>query len=59
MSVRVSSLDQPIVNGRGELKIDDTIWKIRGSDAEAGAWVKLAAVDGLVFVVEPASGPDG
>ncbi len=52
-------LEQPIVNGRGELKIDDTIWKIRGKDAEAGAWVRLADVDGLVFVVEPASGPGG
>lgn len=52
-------LEQPIVNGRGELKIDDTIWKIRGSDAEAGAWVTLTDVDGVVFLVEPASGPKG
>ncbi len=51
-------LEQPIVNGRGELKIDDTIWKVRGADAQAGSWVKLVDVDGLVFVVEPASGPD-
>ena len=52
-------LEKPIVNGLGELKIDDTIWKIRGADAEAGSWVRLADVDGLVFVVEPAAGPDG
>jgi hypothetical protein len=52
-------LEQPIVNGRGELKIDDTIWKIRGPDSGAGSWVRLADVDGLVFVVEPAAGPGG
>lgn len=52
-------LEQPIVNGRGELRIDDTIWKIRGSDAEAGTWVRITDADGLVFVVDPASGPNG
>lgn len=52
-------LEQPIVNGRGELKIDDTIWKIRGADADAGIWVQVVDVDGLEFVVEAGSGPGG
>lgn len=52
-------LEQPIVNGLGELKIDDTIWKIRGADADAGSWVKVIAVDELVFLVEPGGGPNG
>lgn len=52
-------LEQPIVNGHGELRIDDTIWKIKGKDAAAGTWVRLKDVKDLTFVVEPASGPDG
>lgn len=52
-------LEQPIVNGNGELKIDDTIWKIRGADADAGTWVRVKDVDELVFLVEPGGGPDG
>lgn len=52
-------LEQPIVNGRGELKIDDTIWKIRGADADAGIWVRVVDVDGLEFLVEAGSGPGG
>jgi membrane protein implicated in regulation of membrane protease activity len=45
-------LDEPIVNGQGRVRIDDTLWQISGPDAPKGAWVRLTRVDGLRFVVE-------
>ncbi len=45
-------LNDPIVNGEGRLKVDDTIWKIAGEDAAAGARVSVVAVDGAVLRVE-------
>ena len=32
----------------------DTVWRVRGPDAPAGARVRLVAVEGVGFVVEPA-----
>ena len=49
---RVFTLDEGIVNNYGKLKVDDTMWKIRGTDANAGARVRVTAVDGTVLVVE-------
>lgn len=46
-------LDEPIVNGRGRVKIEDTLWQVSGPDMPKGAWVTLTRADGLQFVVEP------
>ena len=46
-------LDQPIVNGRGQLRLDDTLWEISGKDVAAGEWVRITGVDGSTFLVEP------
>ena len=46
-------LDEPIVNGQGRVKIEDTLWQVSGPDAPKGAWVRLTRVDGLKFIVEP------
>jgi membrane protein implicated in regulation of membrane protease activity len=50
-------LDQPIVNGQGKIRIDDTLWIVTGGDRGKGEWVKVMAVDGTRLVVEPASRP--
>ena len=51
---RIYTLDEPIVNGRGRLKVDDTIWRISSNtDCAAGAQVKVLAVDGVVLQVAP------
>lgn len=50
-------LDEPIVNGRGKVRIDDTLWVVTGADRAKGEWVKVTAVDGARLVVEPANGP--
>lgn len=51
---RVFTLNEPIVNGIGKVKVDDTTWKVSGEDREAGAKVRVVAVDGTVFKVEAA-----
>ena len=44
-------LSEPIVEGRGRLKIDDSIWQVRGPDAPAGARVVVTGADGAVLTV--------
>ena len=44
-------LAEPIVEGRGRLKIDDSIWQVRGPDAPAGARVVVTGADGAVLNV--------
>jgi len=51
---RVFTLDAPIVNGAGKLRVDDTTWKIVGQDLPAAAHVRVTGVDGTVLTVEPA-----
>ena len=51
---RVFTLNEPIVNGIGKVKVDDTTWKVSGEDMAAGAKVRVIAVDGTIFKVEAA-----
>lgn len=48
-------LHEPIVDGRGKIRIDDTLWVVTGADRGKGEWVKVTAVDGSRLIVEPAS----
>lgn len=50
---RVFTLDEPIVNGRGRLRVDDTVWRITGAELPAGTRVSVVAVDGTALVVMP------
>jgi membrane protein implicated in regulation of membrane protease activity len=47
-------LAEPIVEGRGRIKIDDGVWQVRGPDAPAGARVKVTGADGTVLTVTTA-----
>jgi len=49
---RVFTLDEPIVNGVGKVKVDDSTWKVSGEDMSAGTKVRVADVDGTTFIVE-------
>lgn len=46
------TLSEPIVNGRGKIRVDDSTWKIRGADCEAGSTVTITGVDGVVLLVD-------
>ena len=52
---RVFTLDKPIVDGFGTIRIDDTVWRVSGADRPAGSRVKVSRVDGANLMVEPAS----
>lgn len=47
-------LDAPIVNGHGQVKIDDTNWRVVGPDLPSGARVKVVSADGAVLGVATA-----
>ncbi len=51
---RSFTLKEPIVDGRGKLAIEDTIWEVQGPDLSAGTRVKVTAVSGMSLVVAPA-----
>lgn len=47
------TLQEPIVNGVGKLRVDDTIWRVSsGTDSPAGRKVKVTGVDGTTLKVE-------
>lgn len=50
---RSFTLKQPIVDGRGKLTIEDTVWEITGPDLDAGARIRVTAVDDMTLVVAP------
>lgn len=48
------TLTAPVINGVGQMKVDDTIWKvISDDDMIAGATVKVLAVEGTSLRVQP------
>jgi membrane protein implicated in regulation of membrane protease activity len=49
---RVFTLDKPIVDGVGAIRIDDTVWRVTGPDSPAGSRVKVARADGANLMVE-------
>jgi membrane protein implicated in regulation of membrane protease activity len=51
---RVFTLDKPIVDGVGTIRIDDTVWRVNGPDCPAGSRVKIAQAEGANLMVEAA-----
>jgi len=41
----------PIVDGRGRLKVDDTMWLVEGPDLPAGTRVQVTGVDNTLLRV--------
>jgi len=50
---RVFTIEEPIVNGVGKIKVDDSTWRVNGPDQPAGTTVIVVAVDGSTLKVEP------
>ncbi len=48
---RIVSIEDAIVNGRGKVRIGDTVWIAEGEDDPKGTRVKVTGVDGTVLVV--------
>jgi membrane protein implicated in regulation of membrane protease activity len=49
---RMAVLSEPIQNGRGKARIDDTVWRVEGGDLPAGTQVRVTGVDGAILKVE-------
>ena len=46
------TLTEPIINGEGKIKVDDSTWKIVGMDMPAGMTIRVVAVEGTTLKVE-------
>jgi hypothetical protein len=51
---RRAQLTDPIVDGRGRLDLDDTVWLVSGPDLPAGTTVRITGADGVRLMVERA-----
>jgi inner membrane protein len=51
---RTAVLDEPIVAGHGRIRIDDTTWRVVGTDLPSGTRVRIASADGAVLSVTKA-----
>ncbi|AND92647.1 membrane protein implicated in regulation of membrane protease activity [Bradyrhizobium diazoefficiens] len=48
---REFTLEKPIVDGNGTMRIGDTVWRVAGPDTPAGTRVKVVQVDGVNLTV--------
>ena len=49
---RVFTVFKAIENGRGKIKIGDSVWTVEGDDCPVGTRVEIVDVDGTVFFVK-------
>ena len=48
----IVSVVEAIADGQGRVKVGDTVWAARGTDADIGARVRVTGADGAVLLVE-------
>ncbi|MBR0828921.1 NfeD family protein [Bradyrhizobium manausense] len=51
---REFTLEKPIIDGSGTVRLGDTIWRVAGPDTPAGTRVKVVQVDGANLTVAAA-----
>jgi membrane protein implicated in regulation of membrane protease activity len=51
---RVFTLEKPIIDGSGTVRIDDTVWRVAGPDVPAGSRVRIVQADGASLTVAAA-----
>ena len=49
---RVVTIEEPIENGIGKVRVEDTVWRARGEGAPAGSQVRIVGIEGATFEVE-------
>ena len=50
---RMFTLDGAIIDGRGRLRVDDTVWLVAGPDLPAGTRVRVTGAENTLLRVEP------
>ncbi len=53
---RTATLHEPIREGRGRIRLDDTFWTVQGPDLPAGTRVRVAKSIGRDLIVEAVDG---
>ena len=53
---RQAPVVDPIVNGRGRIKLGDSTWAVSGPNLPAGHMVEITGADGALLQVKPAEG---
>jgi hypothetical protein len=48
---RTVMVEDAIINGRGKVRVGDTVWVAKGEDGPKGCSVRVTGVDGTVLVV--------
>lgn len=51
---REFTLEKPIIDGSGTVRLGDTVWRVAGPDTPAGTKVKVVQVDGANLTVAAA-----
>jgi membrane protein implicated in regulation of membrane protease activity len=49
---RVFTLEAPIKDGEGRIRVDDSSWRVTGADRFAGAKVRVVRIEGSTLVVD-------
>ncbi len=49
---RTATLEEPIREGRGRIRLDDTTWSIEGPDLPAGTQVRIVSSSGRQLTIE-------
>jgi membrane protein implicated in regulation of membrane protease activity len=56
---RTVTVAEAIINGLGKVRIEDTLWRVRGRDTVIGQQVKIVAIEGATFEVESIASEPG
>ena len=56
---RTVTVAEAIINGLGKVRIEDTLWRVRGDDTVIGQQVKIVAIEGATFEVESIASEPG
>ncbi|WP_420407230.1 NfeD family protein [Hoeflea sp.] len=51
---RTATLEEPITEGQGRIRLDDTTWIVRGPELPAGTRVRIVTAQSGSLTVEPA-----
>ena len=51
---RTATLEEPIVNGHGRIRLGDTLWRVSGPDLPTGSRVRVKTAQNAQLVVEAA-----
>ena len=50
---RTFTLEKPISNNNGVIRVDDSTWRITGADLPAGTTIRVVGTDGVILKVDP------